>query len=145
MGSLGPKSMRMGHGPKPKLHLSAALLALWWLGWELLLKVAVSGRAASFPWKLWELLLVCGWAFPPPPSGRRTLTASRLQGPGCLPTATGYWLGPGKGASTGEEAPCSTSATLEASEGTRQDASLPGEAPLESVHTTYTSFIEVQR
>lgn len=38
MGSLGPKSMRMGHGPKPKLHLSAALLALWWLGRELLLE-----------------------------------------------------------------------------------------------------------
>lgn len=48
MGSLGPKSMRMGHGPKPKLHLSAALLALWWLGWELLLKLPSAGVLPAF-------------------------------------------------------------------------------------------------
>lgn len=36
------------------------------------------------------------------PNGLEILTASRLQGPGCPPTVTGYWLGPGRGASAGK-------------------------------------------
>lgn len=59
------------------------------------------------------------------PSGHGILTASRLQGPGCPPTATGYWLCPGYGASAVKTLPLLHS---EASEGgTRQDA--PGKCP----------------
>uniref|UniRef100_A0A5F8A0I8 Mitochondrial outer membrane transport complex Sam37/metaxin N-terminal domain-containing protein n=1 Tax=Macaca mulatta TaxID=9544 RepID=A0A5F8A0I8_MACMU len=77
-------------------------------------KAAVSRRPSSFPWKFWELLLVWSPTFLPCPQWAQDLDGQwvlRLQGPAFLPTATGYWLGPGKGALLGK-VPCSTSTTL---------------------------------
>lgn len=111
---VGDSSWFLRHGPRPSLPGCSDLLTLWCLDGEVTVRIAVSRSAASFPWKLWELLLVCGRAFLPPspsptPSGHRTLTASRLPSPGLMPMATGYWLGPGKGALEERASVCCTS------------------------------------
>lgn len=79
------------------------------------------------------------------PNGLEILTASRLQGPGCPPTVTGYWLCPGRGASAGKT-PHSPPATLRGQcGGTRRGAPEKGPAAPQHPLTVDISSAEVQR
>lgn len=87
-----------GAQPAPQLH--SARSAVPGLG-KLWQKVAVSRHAATFLWKLWELLLVCGRACLPPPLWMQALNGQQAPRPRPPANSNRLLAEPRSGASVG--------------------------------------------